>query len=125
MVPDDTRKDWKLCRAVYDEGGGCHVEGSAFYQAYSDYGRNVGVKCGWVIGREVQWEYGTHIVVKLEGSKEDLEYVLALMRPTTVGQRETTAWTYVWPDGATLTQKGDGLPLYRAGMNDGFMSDEA
>lgn len=72
-------KTWKLFRCVYDEMGQFAIEGEwpegRFEKSVDeDYG-----EIGYLIGTPLQLHGHTVVRVELEGSKENLEYVLELM----------------------------------------------
>lgn len=84
--PDDKRKGWQLCRAIYDYDGlsyieGCTIDNERFREAEVEGYYPI----KWIIGRAVELNRKTHIFVMLEGRKDDLEYVLGLMSKTKTG----------------------------------------
>ena len=78
---DDSRKDWKLYRALYGYDGLEAVEGQTCdNERFKDALESGDYEDGWIIGRPFQWNNETHIVTVLEGKKETLEYVMGLMQ---------------------------------------------
>ena len=72
--------NWKLMRAIYDYDGIGPIEGEYPEERFVDALEEGRGDVCWVIGTEIPYDGHTCVRVELEGSKENLEYVLGVVK---------------------------------------------